>query len=172
MLRRLGCGLVGLFAGCVGPDASPDDGEMDKYLRLALAVPRPNYPSRLELKEPGGLGAVTYLGFDLEPPGALRPGVSIRVTHYLRVERPFSTSGQLWVRLEDSEKGPVFTGSHTPVEGRVPMSKWQSGQVWADTHRIEVPSGTVADLEMSVALVSSSSVPSGSARVGRLRVGK
>lgn len=133
---------------------------MDTDLRDAIALPHPHYPSSARLHEPSGKGSVQYLGLDVEPKGAIAPGTELRLTHYLRVEHRFDRSLELRVEVSAGEGRALVSSDHVPMEGRAPATRWRRGQIWADVHRLRVPSaaelealGRPAELELWFGLV-------------------
>jgi hypothetical protein len=133
---------------------------MDTDLRDAIALPHPHHPSSARVNEPSGKGSIRYLGLDVEPKGAIAPGTELRLTHYLRVEHGFDRNPELRIEVSSRDGRALVSSDHVPLEGRAPATRWRRGQIWADVHRLRVPSeaeleasGRPAELELWFGLV-------------------
>lgn len=127
-----------LAAGCTkgAGDASKDP--TVATLRLSVA-PRPTQPSNARLLEREGSGSARYLGFDAQPAGPYRPGDAVELRHYFEVEHAFRGEYQVFVDGRSASGAEALSGDHPPVLGRVPTSRWQKGEIWADPHKVRIP---------------------------------
>jgi 4-amino-4-deoxy-L-arabinose transferase-like glycosyltransferase len=105
-----------------------------RYANVAeLAIPQPTtavYP-----------GLATLLGYGLEPETAV-PGETLVVTLYWQVTGETAENYPLFVQLVDSN-GRRIAGRDTHAGlGRYPTSRWQTGEIMADTIPLPIPTAT------------------------------
>lgn len=82
-------------------------------------------------------GVVRLLGVDL-PEGTVAPGADFPVTWYFQSRGRVDGDWRVFVHFEGPGR---FQGDHVPVEGVLPFSRWQKGQLIADRQTVTVPPG-------------------------------
>ena len=157
------------------PSAARESAEVRALQREA---PTPALRTEAVLHERSGRGRVRYLGADVAPASPSRGDV-VEVTHYFQVEHPPSGEYDVFVHGDlPGGAGRVLVADHAPVLGRLPTQHWQKGDVWADPHRVKIPSDVPAPaLELYVGLFKGDTrwtveaPPGGSDGQDRVRVG-
>jgi hypothetical protein len=85
---------------------------------------------------------VRLTGYDLaEQP--LRPGAEVPLTLYWQVTGALDRDYSVFVHLVDAGDKMVAQADALPLQGFYPTSRWESGEILNDTHRLSVP----ADLQ-------------------------
>jgi arylsulfatase A-like enzyme len=79
---------------------------------------------------------VKLLGLDL-PTKDIRRGETMEITWYFRSLAQVRGRWKIFVHFEGP--GRRFMGDHDPVEGALPLSAWQPGQIIADKQSVTVP---------------------------------
>lgn len=118
---------------------------------LAVDNPAPRLPASAKLIEPDGGGVVAYRGLDIDPPDP-GPGAPVTLTHYWEVLETPRQDAQVFVH-GDLGGRRIVQGDHEPLYGRLPVSDWKKGDVWADRHVVKLPENAPAGtLELFVGL--------------------
>ncbi|MBK8011802.1 MAG: carbohydrate-binding family 9-like protein [Deltaproteobacteria bacterium] len=144
--------LIGIVIFAVGASCkrSPDNSPLapEVAARLLTRV-SPRFPSNASIHERSGRGVVTYLGFDTDP-STIKAGDVVTLTHYFRVDHPFSGDYDVFVHGETSDSADhgagrrILVADHAPVMGRHPTHLWKAGEIWADPHRVLIPAQAAA----------------------------
>ena len=116
---------------------------------LAVASPDPRFSSSARFLESDGGGVLKYLGLDVEPPDP-KAGQTITLTHYWGVDHPAQSAASVSVAGVRAGR-TVVSDTHAPLYGRLPISEWRPGDVWADRHAVRLPddlSGGPLDLRV------------------------
>ena len=128
--------LILIPLGCKeDPKAARNDPQIAP---LRLTEARPAFPSSVVLHERDGKGKLAYLGVDVEPKSPSR-GDLVELTHYFRVLEPMSGEWDVFVHGETPEGGRVLVADHAPVFGKLPVTVWEKGEIWADKHKVLIP---------------------------------
>lgn len=82
--------------------------------------------------------SIELLGYDLELPhdGYVGAGESFWITWIFRVKRRMTKSPKVFVHVDSASQR--IHGDHEPLEGKLPMRLWETGDVVIDRHRLEV----------------------------------
>ena len=144
LARLAGCALLW---GCVetNQDATLSDTDIQaaRQQNLLTSAPSPKYPSGAVLSGPKG-GKIVYLGMDASE-SILPTGKAVTLTHYFKVEQAPPEGWKLFVHVDAPDKRAHFTADHVPAGGKLPLHKWQAGDLLRDTHNITLPSTWAAD---------------------------
>ena len=103
------------FAEAPGCKRSADDAPLPPELAARLlSQVSPRFPSNASIHERSGRGVVTYLGFDTDP-STIKAGDVVTLTHYFRVDHPFSGDYDVFVHGESSDSSAdSANGSNGP----------------------------------------------------------
>src|SRR5687767_109964 len=133
-----------ILVGCKADSKSARNDPQLASLRLSTASPM--FPSEVVLHERDGKGKVAYLGMDVEPKSPKRGDVA-DLTHYFRVLEPMTGEWDVFVHGETMEGHRVLVADHAPVFGKLPITVWERGEIWADKHKVlispEMAGGTL-----------------------------
>lgn len=124
-----------VLAGCVDRGAGPQGKKIEpRYVRenLLTAVPQDITQVNVDLG-----GKVVYLGNKIDPPTAIAPGGTVRVTHYWQVTQP---PGEKW-RVFSFARGAAGSAdfmNFSPTDMQIghPTKKWKAGQIIQDVQDI------------------------------------
>jgi len=147
--RTLGALVVMATFACSRGPAAPTRGsvsaEAEAEASRLSSLPKPRFPSTASLHERKGAGRIVYLGFDLEPRGALAPGELAELRHYFKVEAPLSADYAVSVELRAPGSAKALTAdAHRPISGKAPTTAWVAGDVWMDVHKLRLPKDLAA----------------------------
>jgi hypothetical protein len=136
-----------LAAGCSIYDAPVLDGEERARVEANLLERVP--PMRHEVGADLG-GEVTYLGLDAHPL-PVRPGGTLTLVHYFRVER-LLFDWELFVHLDRTDGRGRINADHVPVDGLLPARRWRRGWIVRDEHTVDLPGTLREELVVYVGL--------------------
>jgi len=150
-------GLPMVALACRDPRAGPPETRRDPGATQRIALHRLSQAPSPQLQGVAGPvsfggGRLEWLGADLGPSPAL-PGRPLRITHYWRCLAPVDVDYRVLVHLErPGQAGVLVNGDHTPLGGFLPTSRWRAGEIYRDTHRVELPRAPGARLALRVGL--------------------
>lgn len=90
-------------------------------------------------------GRVALIGYDLVLPSekSVGAGQHFEVTWYWKVSEQPPRGYQVFVHIDGN--GLRLNGDHEPTRGLYPVSRWQPGEIVADSHKLLVPANFRAD---------------------------
>jgi hypothetical protein len=127
---------------------------LDGGARVRLPVGRVTQSRRLPRKEIAqpleaelGEGRIRFLGFGLDPAGAVQAGKTLAVDLHWQALEPLDNDYTVFVHLiggyNPATGGPVWAQDDSwPLSGGHPTTRWLPGQIVVDRHVLEVPEGT------------------------------
>ena len=110
------------------------------FLQQSFGLPPPVVePPVLERPVEVQFGAgMRLLGADLPAGAALEPGKALPVTLYFMTDEVIEGDYTLFLHVADDQDRLLYQFDGVPVDGRHPTRQWLPGQIFADTHLIQV----------------------------------
>jgi len=102
-------------------------------------VVKPQHPLEASFGDPP---LVRLLGYDIA--GELKPGGTLDLTLYWRVENPADVSYKVFVHLIGSDGRPAAQGDDFPLAGERPTTSWQPGEIIRDSYTVDLPEDMAA----------------------------
>jgi hypothetical protein len=91
-------------------------------------------------------GGMRLVGADFPAGAGLEPGRPLPVTLYFTADAPIAGDYTLFLHLADSENRLIDPFDGVPVAGKHPTRQWVPGQIFADSHEIQVDALPAAGL--------------------------
>lgn len=106
----------------------------------AASRPAPRFGSGAAFLDRRGTGRVAYLGLDVEPSGAIRPGDVLELRHAFETKEPLTGDYAVLVELfTPGQTDAIGAEAHRPIGGRLATRDWRAGEIWIDAHTLRVP---------------------------------
>ena len=86
--------------------------------------------------------SITLLGYDLDP--NLRAGETVALTLFWRAEAPLPKDYSVFIHFIDSNGNMRAQQDGPPQNGNAPTSWWNSGDLFADAHQLQLPTDLAA----------------------------
>ncbi|MEZ4710795.1 MAG: glycosyltransferase family 39 protein [Caldilineaceae bacterium] len=90
-------------------------------------------------------GGEVVIGYTLPAGAALAPGAQLPITLYLTTAQPIAQDHTLFLHLVDDEDRLLFQFDGVPDEGRHPTRQWRPGEIFGDTHMLQLSAPMTAD---------------------------
>ena len=100
---------------------------------ISHTATQPHYSQDIMLGE-----AIRLRGYDISSQ-QVKPGDTVEVRYHFETIATPEKGWKLFVHVVNEAGRMVLNADHIPVEGSMPLPKWQKGQFIIDRHRIRIP---------------------------------